>query len=492
MLSDQATKLSNTSEGFSVHNAITDAQNTLAQIDAEIARLQAKRNSTSLRLRKLKAMASPIRRIPVEVIAHIFCCSLPDKPDLRVSRSPLVLGRVCGDWRKIALSTPRLWSSLHLEFWLKRSTPFTIIAIETWFSRSHDCPLTLAVHGTDLAPPLAQCLAKFSERWQHLDLDTPASSLAYLSAIRNRLPRLQSLNLRLCLDDNDVTQVVDTFENAPQLRAVVLPHHTKHSLFQLPWHQLTKLIVSGIAIEDVLSALHCCPNLVELGVVEPALFDDDSLLEDYTFPKRPIVSLPQLQKLDISITVQTAEFFDHLLLPALHDLSMISSLITGEWPQSEFMSLLFRSSCNLTRLTFHDLEIGAGELLEILEHTPLLVELDFITYCFARDDNLMKKLIYDTNSDEEHPCLIRKLEVLTFRNDLFNDLSFVWDLVNSRWFPDESDSEPEPRNNFEGPSCLRKVRLHVWKNKVEEFENTIMPLLAEFRDEGLDIEFMKR
>jgi hypothetical protein len=88
-----------------------------------------------------------------------------------------------------------------------------------------------------------------------------------------------------------VTQVVDTFEDAPQLRAVALPHCMKSSLFQLPWNQLTKLFVSGIRIEDVLSALQCCPNLIELGVTEPALFNDDSLLEDDTFPKRPIVTL---------------------------------------------------------------------------------------------------------------------------------------------------------------------------------------------------------
>jgi F-box-like len=482
----------NTSEVSFVHNVITDAQNTLAHINAGIARLQAERNSTSLCLHKLKALASPIRRMPVEVITYIFCWSLPDEPNLMVSRSPLVLGRVCCDWRRISLSTPQLWSSLHLKFWLEGSTPFTEIAIETWFSRSRNCPLTFTVQGGQLAPSLIQCLAKFSERWKHVNIYFPPSFLAYLSAVRNRLPCLQTLDLGVCLGREGVAQVVDAFKNAPQLWAVALPNCAKPSLFQLPWHQLTKLFVSGIAIEDVLSALQRCPNLVELGVVEPALSDDESLRGDYTFPNRPIVDLHQLKYLDVSLTIQTEEFFDHLLLPALRDLSMITHLSLDEWPQSEFMSLLFRSSFNLTRLTFHDLGISAGELIEILQHTPLLVEFDFITYYFARDDSLMKRLIYDADSDEENPCLIRKLEVLTFRNDLFNNLSFVWDLVNSRWFPDESGSEDESRSNLREPSCLRKVILHIWEDKVEEFEKTIMPLLSECGDEGLDIEFMKR
>ena len=134
---------SDISEASSVYNAITDGQNILAQIDADIARLQSKHNSISLGLHKLKVLDSPIQQMLVEVIVYIFCCSLPDKPNLRALRSPLVLGRVCCDWRRIALSTPKLWSYLYLEFWLQESTPFTEIAVETWFSRLPDSPPTL-------------------------------------------------------------------------------------------------------------------------------------------------------------------------------------------------------------------------------------------------------------------------------------------------------------------------------------------------------------
>jgi hypothetical protein len=39
--------------------------------------------------------------------------------------------------------------------------------------------------------------------------------------------------------------------------------------------------------------------------------------------QRDLLSLfISLQKFDISITIQIAEFFEHLLLPALHDLSI--------------------------------------------------------------------------------------------------------------------------------------------------------------------------
>jgi hypothetical protein len=137
--------------------------------------------------------------------------------------------------------------------------------------------------------------------------------------------------------------------------------------------------------------------------------------------------------------------------------------------------------------------ISASELIEILEHTPLLVEMDFIPFNFQTDDKLMKRVIYDADSDEQEPCLVRKLEVLTFRNDLFIDLSLVGDLVDSRWFPDESDHKYDAASSISGlrPSCLREVDLHVRENKVKEFERTVLPRLAECRDEGLDIEFIK-
>jgi hypothetical protein len=67
------------------------------------------------------------------------------------------------------------------------------------------------------------------------------------------------------------------------------------------------------------------------------------------------------------------------------------------------------------------------------------------TIIFEKDDNFTKRLIYDlANSDDQTPCLLRKLEVLAFGYDLFfiYKMSLVGDLIMSRWFPDtDSNSE---------------------------------------------------
>ncbi|KAJ6540527.1 hypothetical protein B0H19DRAFT_1381603 [Mycena capillaripes] len=62
------------------------------------------------------ALLSPIRAIPPEILREIFPACLPTRHDaiMHASHMPLALGCVCGGWRTISLSTPALWSSVHV------------------------------------------------------------------------------------------------------------------------------------------------------------------------------------------------------------------------------------------------------------------------------------------------------------------------------------------------------------------------------------------
>ncbi|KIL67071.1 hypothetical protein M378DRAFT_52626, partial [Amanita muscaria Koide BX008] len=61
-----------------------------------------------------------IQRLCPEILAEIFTFCLPYAPEVpwRVERTssrnaPLLLCSVCSSWRSLAISTPRLWQTLH-------------------------------------------------------------------------------------------------------------------------------------------------------------------------------------------------------------------------------------------------------------------------------------------------------------------------------------------------------------------------------------------
>ncbi|KAJ7253548.1 hypothetical protein C8J57DRAFT_1722435 [Mycena rebaudengoi] len=62
------------------------------------------------------ALVSPARRLPDDVVREIFVASLPANRNCAISfqESPLLLCTICQSWRSLALSTPRIWASIHI------------------------------------------------------------------------------------------------------------------------------------------------------------------------------------------------------------------------------------------------------------------------------------------------------------------------------------------------------------------------------------------
>ncbi|KZP30998.1 hypothetical protein FIBSPDRAFT_725040, partial [Athelia psychrophila] len=98
---------------------LTVAQLTVAQIDIKIEDMQTKlaglltkRNSRQEVMNCHDSLLSPIRRLPDEILRHIFFLCLPvskDKSGISIKRAPPLLTQVCISWRTCALSSQRLW-----------------------------------------------------------------------------------------------------------------------------------------------------------------------------------------------------------------------------------------------------------------------------------------------------------------------------------------------------------------------------------------------
>ncbi|KAJ6594564.1 hypothetical protein B0H19DRAFT_901665, partial [Mycena capillaripes] len=90
----------------------------LKRLDDEIATLQStidklneERDTLSAYVEAHKALMSPFRRLPLDILVEIFMACLPTDRNCVMSarEAPVILGRICRSWRTISLSTPRLW-----------------------------------------------------------------------------------------------------------------------------------------------------------------------------------------------------------------------------------------------------------------------------------------------------------------------------------------------------------------------------------------------
>ncbi|RXW14782.1 hypothetical protein EST38_g11070 [Candolleomyces aberdarensis] len=67
-----------------------------------------------------RALVSIFRRLPDDILREIFllCLPLSRDPAMCAAEPPLLLTHVCGRWRQVACSTPRLWTSLYISDYL--------------------------------------------------------------------------------------------------------------------------------------------------------------------------------------------------------------------------------------------------------------------------------------------------------------------------------------------------------------------------------------
>ena len=107
-----------------VDHKIEAAEAQLAQIVAEsrcsIKHLQRERAALEEKISRTLAYMSPIRRLPAELLRHIFMMNFDEYPCCA-----WILSSVCSQWRRLALSMPKLWSKV---WYLSQS------AFPPWFS----------------------------------------------------------------------------------------------------------------------------------------------------------------------------------------------------------------------------------------------------------------------------------------------------------------------------------------------------------------------
>ncbi|KAF7348269.1 hypothetical protein MSAN_01780500 [Mycena sanguinolenta] len=243
------------SEILEIRAVLVDPTEEIARIDAQIAemelalaQLKEKRGLLQQPINAHRALISPMRFIPQDFLLEIFLACLPTRhnPLIDYNEAPLLLGRICRQWRSVAYSAPVLWSLIHIPAVKYFATPPKIRSrlekiVEAWLERSAGCPLSVSVHDfANHSSPLLPQLAGISRRLRSLTLAGDADLMSPLLRLGPEdLPLLKTIRVKTMTGQTPSTNIL----HVPTLEDVALCSTTLRDPLSLPlpWSQLTNL-----------------------------------------------------------------------------------------------------------------------------------------------------------------------------------------------------------------------------------------------------------
>ncbi|PPQ96530.1 LOW QUALITY PROTEIN: hypothetical protein CVT26_010458, partial [Gymnopilus dilepis] len=216
-----------------------------------------------------------VKKIPPEIISYIFQLSMPPFPtdsDLRNMtsaelRAPIILSAVCTAWRRVALSTPQLWTLNKVSLIEDRKRHMKELEGRCGFfherlRRSGRLPVAICLTANWKAsnyPPaidLVKAIIQCSDRWHLLDLECDRPLCCLLSGASHRAPNLRALRLRLCNDPENMSFVA----SEARLEEVYL-QSTRVSKIDIDWRRVTTIHLSGAKSSDCVEVLRRAPWL---------------------------------------------------------------------------------------------------------------------------------------------------------------------------------------------------------------------------------------
>lgn len=450
------------------------------------------------------SLLAPVRRLPLELLERLFyeyalCITSVFKID--PIPKPHRVSAVCVHWRKVALDSPRLWSSISLTsniplYWGRGEHKVDLL--KSWLGLSKTFPLSihLSVDGTTALPFTDQIyeLLAHSSRWRELDLFVQRSEyLSHLTRIRGRLDSLEQLRI-----SGDVASAMRLFTHVPRLHKVALSVQYDLLTVGLPYQRLTSLIYerscdpsySYITVPTVLDVLASCPVLCE------ARFESIHGENEAPWTRSPVQSGIEFLSLAFGRGPSTGGPFADMANPLLQGIlenleahRLISLHIIGSsyrlsneplpWPDVQLGN--FIASTRLESLNLRRLYLDPRAVLHSLEHAPHLRSLSlednmWAGSCFPSASSFFKAMAYSpaTNLDAS-TVLVPRLSKFTFTAHKHLDA------LQTRALVDMVRTRSNPWARWDSVPALEKVSLQfVDATKLEsDFD--------EVRKDGLNV-----
>jgi len=346
---------------------------TLDEVQVIQAGLEEKRILLQESLSSHEALASPAYRLlPPELLGEIFLWCHPQTNYVTPSSNdcPLILTRVCRQWRAVALSTPRLWASLTVSLFKASMSGGDLY--KCWLEKARSVPLSIrVVHDMENAEPLLSTI-----EWLQPFLSQCFDLCWYGPPVQGLLDNsVQSLS-RLQVTSHKGNLPVSIRSPTPQLRSAVLRsmNHDLQSLhsIDIPWHQLLDLKIQFALVSSAtfLQVISLCTQVrrVDVSCICANVSPQNDL---QSFPPTSVVN-HSIHRLVVKVLrAGLGALFAALTLPALEELVICFCFPERDpWPHEEFASFVIRSKCPLKRLTIHRNKGAESHLAEYLKLLP--------------------------------------------------------------------------------------------------------------------------
>ncbi|KAK0491703.1 hypothetical protein EDD18DRAFT_1334584 [Armillaria luteobubalina] len=366
-------------ERKSLEAALSEAPDRIAELDSLILSttsllryLTNDRNQALENQANAKKILSPSRRLPTELLTDIFirCSSLRDRSDspLDPSAFPWTLSHVCRKWREVAIATPELWSSIHLNFEddpflngsRKREAAF-MLGIILDRARPHDLDISIYSDNDISTHPAGAVLLPSARYWETLDV---MGNLEFLSPCRGFFDRLETAEV-MWGGDHGESEAIDTFAVAPRLRSF-------HKLWDLPFLLPDNLVEFEDSIPFNENTCIILRRLVSIQTV--------SLWCSWYSSESPRIRLPRVSQLELTMEGQDAApvslTYNHFDLPSLTHLKVVFFSLEPMVPQPVPQPM---HSSTVTRLTL------TWSLLQPHKFSAVDIEQDLSSYNTLRN-----------------------------------------------------------------------------------------------------------
>lgn len=314
------------------------------------------------------------------ITCHADAYTFPTDKYRHKRTTPLIIGKICTQWRAITWSTPYIWS--HISLCL--STPryeTQVKLMSDWLTRSGVCPLTINLifdcedDWTDIIPhDLIQLLIVSANRWRSINFVLPESWYSILAELKYGFPLLVTVVSQPLWADCSLSpskrKRLNLFEFAPVLRDVHVNGYYLTDV-DVPWNQLDRFALQHVYLDECFYALVKTPNITFCRIYTILINDVNRNIAENT------IELPLLQELLIysASWADISRLLGKMTVPSLETLEISAPHLDIGEPVELPATLLCDPKCRLKRLRLSEWSFVCAEP-EFLQHLRVIASLE--------------------------------------------------------------------------------------------------------------------